>query len=129
MKPFAIDLKNPATKKLWAIGGCVLALAAVQLLSIGAAHGSSLGGAPLRLVVVLGCFAGAALWIVRRARPRTAAKGLEPALKVVSKTALGPKNALALVEADGIRVLVAYGDGFARVLPLDAVGAHKENAS
>jgi hypothetical protein len=127
MKPFSIDAKSPAKTKLWAIGGCIGALAIAQVCS--GAHGS-IGAASVRMLVVLACFAGAAFWLIRKL-PNLSVSGskLEPALKIVGKTALSPKNGLALVEADGIRVLVAYGDGFARVLPLDACGAHKENVS
>ena len=126
MKPFSLSVKSPAKPKLWAIGGCIAALAAAQLFS----GAGAVGQASLRMLVVLACFAGAAFWLIRKLPGSSVSAGkLEPALKVVGKTALGPKNGLALVEADGIRVLVAYGDGFARVLPLDAVGAHKENAS
>lgn len=126
MKPFSIE-KSAGKTKLWAIGGCVAALALAQLLN--GSHGG-IGSSSLRLLVVLACFAGAAFWLIRKLPQVQGAAGkLEPALKVVGKTALGPKNGLALVEADGIRVLVAYGEGFARVLPLDAVGAQKENAS
>ena len=128
MKPFLLTAKSTSKAKLWAIGGCIAALAVAQLCS--GSHGS-VGAASARMLVVLACFAGAAFWLIRKL-PNLSSAGagkLEPALKVVGKTALGPKNGLALVEADGIRVLVAYGDGFARVLPLDAVGAGKESAS
>lgn len=128
MKPFAIDLKNPVQRKLWAIGGCVAALVVAQLYVPGSPN-ASLGLAPFRMLAVLGLFTAVAFWLLKKLPGARVAAGTEPALKVVGKTALGPKNGLALVEADGIRVLVAYGDGFARVLPLDAVGAQKENVS
>jgi len=124
---FSLDLKNPMGRKLWAIGGCIGALVFAQLSSPTSAN-ASLGLAPFKMLAVLGCFAALAWWLLKKL-PNAGATQLEPALKVVSKTALSPKNGLALVEAEGIRVLVAYGDGFARVLPLDPVGAHKENAS
>ena len=124
---FAIDSKHPMGKRLWAIGGCVAALALVQLLSPGTTS-PALGFGPVRLLVVLASFCGLAWWLLKRL-PRAGASGLEPALKVIGKAALGPKNGLALIEADGIRVLVAYGDGFSSVLPLDAVGAQKVSAS
>lgn len=127
MKPFSLDSKSPVKHKLWAIAGCIAVLAVAQLGST--THGS-VGASSLRMLVVLACFAGAAFWLIRKLPGHAISGGkLEPALKVVGKTALGPKNGLALVEADGIRVLVAFGDGFARVLPLDPVGADKENAS
>ena len=40
----------------------------------------------------------------------------EPRLKILSKTGLSQRCGLALVEADGKTVLVAFGDGFAQLL-------------
>ena len=60
----------------------------------------------------------AVVWWMSRARSRGAAFRIEEPLQVLSRRGLSPRCAVALVEAEGRRFLVAYGEGFARVQPM-----------
>lgn len=66
-----------------------------------------------RWVVALGCLAGLAFWMARQKARTDVFKPL-PRLQVLARTGLSPKCSLALVEADGKTLLVAFGDGFAQ---------------
>jgi hypothetical protein len=99
-------LRPPLSRKLIAIGAALAGVAIAPLLARG-------GGSSL-LFGALG-LAAAAFAVLGRLR----ATESEPApLKVLGRAALGPRSGLALVEADGQRLLVAYGDGFAQTTPL-----------
>ena len=56
---------------------------------------------------------GLGFWMVRQ-RSRTAGFKPLPRLNVLARTGLSPKCSLALVEADGRTLLIAFGDGFAQ---------------
>lgn len=96
-------------------------LAASLLVLLLAAFAQQTGaGATLVARVVLGVAAtgGLAAWMIR-ARSRSGdgrAFRLPPRLSVAARTGLSPRCGVALVEADGGRYLVAYGDGFAQLL-------------
>jgi flagellar biogenesis protein FliO len=109
---------SPAGRKLLAASACLVALAVAQGLSPAAPVHL---GSPLRLLVGLAALAGAAFWAVRRlGAGGLALRRAEPALRIVERTGLGPRNGLAVIEADGHRLLVAYGEGFTQVYALDA---------
>ena len=65
---------------------------------------------------VLGSLAlvGGAAWWLRRER-REARFHLEEPLRVVSRRGLSPRCGVALVEVEGSRYLVAFGDSFAEI--------------
>lgn len=98
-----------------------LKLLAASLLVLLLAAGAQLSGVSAALLarVVLGLVAcaGVAVWLVRARR--AAGEGrfqLPPRLGIAARTSLSARCGLALVEADGRRYLVAYGDGFAQLL-------------
>ena len=96
-------------------------LAASLLLVLLAAFAQRTGvSAALEARVALGvaALAGLALWMIRaRGRPLGGRPfQLPPRLGVAARTGLSPRCGVALVEADGGRYLVAYGDGFAQLL-------------
>jgi len=99
-------------------------LLAASLLVLLLAAFSQRSGASAAVVarVVLGVAAlgGLALWMVR-ARQSGARMGagpfqLPPRLSIAARAGLSARTGLALVDADGRRYLVAYGDGFAQLL-------------
>lgn len=104
--------------RLAGAGACLLALVLVQM---GTGSGGAVGapGNATRLLGVLGLLCAGAFVGLRKLQRAPAAPGALPALQVVGRTSLGPRHGLALVEADGMRVLVTFGEGFAQVLPLD----------
>ena len=65
----------------------------------------------LSLIIVAVAGLVAALWWQRRRTPVAATS-----LRVVQRAALGPKSGVALVEAEGARLLVAYGEGTPRLI-------------
>jgi flagellar protein FliO/FliZ len=74
--------------------------------------------AAARAVLVLAVLAATALLLRRRARPAA----LDPVL-VLSRAPLGPGMGVALVEADGRRLLVGWGkDGVRLVRDLGGAG-------
>jgi flagellar protein FliO/FliZ len=98
--------------KLLAASLLVLLLAAFAQQS-----GASAAGVA-RVALGLAALAGLITWWVR-ARGRAGAGRpfqLPPRLSVAARTGLSPRCGVALVEADGGRYLVAYGDGFAQLL-------------
>ncbi|MFL5321870.1 MAG: hypothetical protein ACJ790_19570 [Myxococcaceae bacterium] len=66
-----------------------------------------------RWVLGLGCVVGLGIWMARQQKGTAGFKPL-PRLQVLARTGLSPKCSLALVEADGKTLLVAFGDGFAQ---------------
>jgi flagellar protein FliO/FliZ len=62
---------------------------------------------------------GGAGWWLRRER-RGARFRVEEPLRVVSRMGLSPRCGVALVEVEGSRYLVAYGDSFAEIRPTRA---------
>ena len=65
--------------------------------------------------------AGLAWWMIRARRAggspaRAGGFQLPPRLSIAARTGLSARCGLALVDADGQRYLVAYGDGFAQLL-------------
>jgi flagellar protein FliO/FliZ len=83
-----------------------LGLAAVTL------SGGALGPAAARAALAVAALGAAALW-VRRSPARLAAGA---ALAVVARAPLGRDAGLAIVEADGRRLLVGHGDGGVRLV-------------
>lgn len=71
-----------------------------------------------RAALGVAALAGLAAWMIRaRMRPGGGRPfQLPPRLTVAARTGLSPRCGVALVEADGRRYLVAYGDGFAQLL-------------
>jgi len=98
-------------KSLAKAGLGLLGLAALPLLMGGAPSGPAirmLGG----LVAVCGLAFVALRFLANRTQAATAARDL----KVVARASLSPKNGVAILEADGRRYLVAFGDGFTTVI-------------
>ena len=90
------------------------AAALVLLLALVAPRGglSVVGLARVPLALLL--LGGAGWWLLRGRMSRPAFQLREP-LKVLSRQGLSPRCSVALVDAEGQRFLVAYGEGFARV--------------
>ena len=98
-------------KSLAKAGLGLLGLATLPLLAGG---GAALGPA-LKMALALGAACGLALRLLsRRGRSGAAAEDL----KLVARTALSQKSGVALLQADGRRYLVAFGDGFATLLSI-----------
>ncbi|HVE84732.1 MAG TPA: flagellar biosynthetic protein FliO [Myxococcales bacterium] len=103
---------SPSIKvKLLAASLLVLLLAALaQRTGAGAA-------AVARAALGLAAAGGLALWMVRARRGGATGRfQLPPRLSVAARAGLSARCGVALVEADGRRFLVAYGDGFAQLL-------------
>jgi hypothetical protein len=101
------DSVSPRNKLLLALG-LVLGLAALAPLGgVSAAVLARwlLGGAAL---------GGLGWWLMRRGRA-DARFALTERMRVVSRTGLSPRCGLALVEVEGSRYLVAFGDSFAEI--------------
>jgi hypothetical protein len=102
-----LDSASPRTRLLLA-GGLVLGLAAL----------APLGGVPATSVArgLLGAMAlaGLGVWLMRRGQAESRFV-LAERMRVVSRTGLSPRCGLALVEVDGSRYLVAFGDSFAEI--------------
>jgi flagellar biogenesis protein FliO len=101
------DSMSPRNKLLLALG-LVLGLAAL----------APLGGIPAA-VMARGLLGAAALvglgwWLVRRGRADVRF-ALTERMRVVSRTGLSQRCGLALVEVEGSRYLVAFGDSFAEI--------------
>ncbi len=98
---------SPRAKLLLA-AGLVLLLA---LLTPGAgAHPVALA----RGVLGVGVVAGLGWWWAR-GRARGPAFALDEPLKILARKGLSPRCTVALVQAEGRRFLVTYGDAFAQV--------------
>lgn len=94
--------------KLLAAAGLVLLLALV------APRGGLSVVALARGLVALMLLVGTAWWVMRERTRRPAFRLREP-LQVLSRQGLSPRCSVALLQADGQRFLVTYGDGFAQV--------------
>lgn len=116
------QLRSPQTK-------LILALALLAGLGLCASSsGFSLVTAS-RWILGLSSLAGLAFWMHRQ-KPRTPGFDALPRLTVLARTGLSPKCSLALVEADGRTLLVAFGDGFAQFAdaPAEAAPTQKVQA-
>lgn len=100
----------PRTKLLAASG-------LVVLLALAAPRGGLTAAGLARLLLGLAGLAAVAWWLAR-ARARGTAFRIEEPLQVLSRRGLSPRCAVALVEAEGRRFLVTYGEGFAQVQPM-----------
>jgi len=74
-----------------------------------------------RAVLGAAAVGGLLLWLVRARRSGAPADRerpfqLPPRLSIAARAGLSARAGLALVDADGRRYLVAYGDGFAQLL-------------
>ncbi|HEX8822585.1 MAG TPA: flagellar biosynthetic protein FliO [Archangium sp.] len=102
-----LDFASPRTKVLLA-GGLLLGLAAL----------APLGGVSATSVArgLLGALAltGLGWWLMRRGRAESRFT-LSERMRVVSRTGLSQRCGLALVEVEGSRYLVAFGDSFAEI--------------
>ena len=101
------DSATPRTKLLLA-GGFVLGLAMLAPLS-GASVTSVARG-----LLGAAALAGLGWWLVRRGRAESRF-ALTERMRVVSRTGLSQRCGLALVEVEGSRYLVAFGDSFAEI--------------
>jgi flagellar protein FliO/FliZ len=100
----------PRTKLLAATGLLVL-------LALAAPRGGVSAAALARTLLGLAALAAVAWWM-SRARAHGPAFRIEEPLQVLSRRGLSPRCAVALVEAEGRRFLVTYGEGFAQVQPM-----------
>jgi hypothetical protein len=98
-------------------------LAGVCLLVAGLAASTQVSGlsaaAAARIALGIAACGALAFWAYRSRRSMTARGprfSLQPQLMVAARASLSQRCGLALVEADGARYLVAYGDGFAQLL-------------
>ncbi|MGZ3458939.1 MAG: flagellar biosynthetic protein FliO [Archangium sp.] len=101
------DSMTPRAKLLLAVG-LVLGLAA--LAPLGGASAISVA----RGLLGAAALAGLGWWLLRRGRAESRF-ALSERMRVVSRTGLSQRCGLALVEVDGSRYLVAFGDSFAEI--------------
>jgi len=73
------------------------------------------GGPAVRVMAALALACGLAFAALRTLARRSAASAAVE-LRVVARASLSPRNALAVVEADGRRYFIAYGDGYTQLL-------------
>ncbi|HYO57309.1 flagellar biosynthetic protein FliO [Archangium sp.] len=102
-----LDSASPRTKMFLAMG-LVLGLAA--LAPLGGVSATSVA----RGLLGAAALAGLGWWLVRRGRAESRFV-LTERMRVVSRTGLSQRCGLALVEVDGSRYLVAFGDSFAEI--------------
>jgi flagellar biogenesis protein FliO len=102
-----LDSTSPRTKVLLACG-LILGLAA--LAPLGGMSATSMARGLLGAVAL----AGLGWWLARRGRAESRFT-LSERMRVVSRTGLSQRCGLALVEVEGSRYLVAYGDSFAEI--------------
>jgi len=107
-----MDSASPRTKVLLA-GGLLLGLAA--LAPLGGMSATSLARGLLGAIAL----AGLGWWLMRQGRAESRFTRTER-LRVVSRTGLSQRCGLALVEVEGRRYLVAFGDSFAELQPVRA---------
>ncbi|WP_257460732.1 flagellar biosynthetic protein FliO [Archangium lipolyticum] len=98
---------SPRTKMLLA-AGLLLGLAA--LAPLGGMSATSVARGLLGAMALVGL----GWWLMRRGRTESRFELSEP-MRVVSRTGLSQRCGLALVEVEGCRYLVAYGDSFAEI--------------
>ena len=101
------DSASPRTRLLLA-SGLILGLAA--LAPLGGASATSVA----RGLLGAAALAGLGWWLMRRGRAESRFARTER-MRVVSRTGLSQRCGLALVEVDGSRYLVAFGDSFAEI--------------
>jgi flagellar protein FliO/FliZ len=100
----------------------LLAASLLVLLLAAFSHRSGASAAVIaRVVLGLAAVGGLVLWWIRARRSGARASGagafqLPPRLRIAARAGLSARTGLALVDADGRRYLVAYGDGFAQLL-------------
>jgi flagellar protein FliO/FliZ len=102
-----LDSASPRTRMLLA-GGLVLGLAA--LAPLGGLSATSVA----RGLLGAAALAGLGWWLLRRGRAESRFT-LSERIRVVSRTGLSQRCGLALVEVEGSRYLVAFGDSFAEI--------------
>jgi hypothetical protein len=107
-----LDSTSPRTKVLLA-GGLLLGLAA--LAPLGGVSATSLARGLLGALAL----AGLGWWLMRQGQAESRFTRTER-MRVVSRTGLSPRCGLALVEVEGRRYLVAFGDSFAELHPVRA---------
>jgi flagellar biogenesis protein FliO len=107
-KPSPTRQRKPLLQALVGLAG----LAALPFLS----GSSSFAGQGLKVLAALAGASFIAFVALKQLAGRTRAAQARAELRVVSRTSLSQKNAVAIVEADGQRFVLAYGDGFAQVL-------------
>jgi hypothetical protein len=102
---------QPALKNSLAKAGLgLLGLAALPLFAGGAL------GPTVKMLLTLGAVCGLAFVTLRLLARRASSSAAAQELRVVARASLSTKNSVALLEADGRRYLVAFGDGFATLL-------------
>ncbi|QRN99854.1 flagellar biosynthetic protein FliO [Archangium violaceum] len=101
------DSASPRTKMLLA-AGLLLGLAA--LAPLGGMSATSVARGLLGAMALVGL----GWWLLHRGRTESRFALSEP-MRVVSRTGLSQRCGLALVEVEGCRYLVAYGDSFAEI--------------
>jgi hypothetical protein len=106
MKSLFVSM-SPRVKLLLA---CGLILGVSALASPGGVSASSVA----RGLLGAAALAGLGWWLLRRGRT-TPGFALPEPLRVVSRAGLSPRCGLALVEVEGSRYLVAFGDSFAEI--------------
>jgi flagellar protein FliO/FliZ len=102
-----LDSTSPRTRLLLA-SGLVLGLAA--LAPLGGMSAMSVARGLLGAAAI----AGLGWWLLRRSRAESRFT-LSERMRVVSRTGLSQRCGLALVEVEGSRYLVAFGDSFAEI--------------
>jgi hypothetical protein len=102
-----LDSTPPRNKLLLA---CGLILGLATLAPLGGMSATSVA----RGLLGAAALAGLGWWLVRRGGAESRFK-LSERMRVVSRTGLSQRCGLALVEVDGSRYLVAYGDSFAEI--------------
>lgn len=108
--------RRPSPLRAAAIRG---GLALAGLAALGAlAAPTGFTGQLLKMLAALAAASALAYFALQAlaARPRATS---EPALRVVCRAPLSARNQLAIVEADGRRYLLAYGDAFVQLLDAD----------
>lgn len=90
----------------------VIAVGAAAILAAAFAGGEEASLA-LRCAAVLGALALAGAWARRKSKGRSTAV---PALAIVSKQGLGKESGVAIIEADGRRLLVGFGSAGATLV-------------
>jgi flagellar protein FliO/FliZ len=108
--PSKESLRTPRAKLL-------VASALLLLLALVTPAGSLSVVGVARALLALALLAGAAWWMARRRAPRQAFR-LRAPLEVLSRQGLSPRCSVALLQADGQRFLITYGDGFAQIRPM-----------
>ncbi|QRK04110.1 flagellar biosynthetic protein FliO [Archangium violaceum] len=103
----SFDSVSPRARMLLAL---TLVLGLAALAPLGGASAASVA----RGLLGAAALGGLGWWLVRRGRAEHRFS-LTERMRVVSRTGLSQRCGLALVEVDGSRYLVAFGDSFAEV--------------